>query len=183
MRQGRADWAQRWNAGRLDSRVTELLRHWSEDPAGAAGQLDALLRAATPQSVLFLAETYRRRHHSLEPLLSTGTGGSTGTGAGRFVEDSGSYPTGVAALLTLDRSGRLREAGLRRLAASEERFVLPYLLLRLDDPVDPVRDLAVDAVRHRQRVDGAEVLVPMAPLLDRLAVRRRAGPLVRALRP
>ncbi|MEN3609808.1 hypothetical protein AAH979_09690 [Plantactinospora sp. ZYX-F-223] len=175
MRQGRGDWAQRWNADRLDSRVTELLRRWPEDPAGAAVLLNGVLRAAAPYSVLSLAESYRRRHHSLEPLLGAGTD--------RLVEDSDRYPSGVAALLTLDRPARLREAGLRRLVASEEPFVLPYLLLRLDDPVDSLRDMAVDAVRHRLRVDGVDVLVPMAPLLDRLAGRRRAGPLVRALRP
>jgi hypothetical protein len=167
------EWAQRWNAERLVDGVEEVLRRWDLDPTGTAGRLDGLLRTATPRAVLFLEKVYRGRHRSLSRMLAGDAGALTG--------NYGRYATAVAALLTLDRSGHLREAGVRYLAGGDELFTLPYLLLRLGDPVDPVREQATSTVYARLTAGRAALLVPLLPLVEVLGARRRAAPTVRAL--
>jgi hypothetical protein len=172
MRWRHDEWAQRWNAERLVAGVEEILRRWAQDPGRAAGDLDVLLRAAEPRAVVFLEGVYRGRHRSLAPVLGTDAGPPS---------DPGRLGTAVTALLTFDRSGYLREAGVRRLADVDEPFVLPFLLLRLNDPVAPVRDRALAAVHRRLGVGHAARLVQLLPLIDGLSARRRAGPIVRGI--
>ncbi|MDQ7909428.1 hypothetical protein RB614_33385 [Phytohabitans sp. ZYX-F-186] len=171
MRWERDGWARRWNAERLVAGVEEVLRSWPLDPARAAGELDRLLRAATPDAVAVLEGAYRGRRRTLAPVL----------GAGALTGDFGRSAEAVAALATFDRSGYLREAGVRWLAGRAGPFALPYLLLRLNDPVDPVRRRAVAAVRARLTAGSATALVPLLPLVEGLGARRRAGPVARAI--
>ncbi len=172
MRWRHDEWAQRWNAERLVVGVEEVLRGWGRDPARAAGGLDALLRVASPRAVVFLEGVYRDRRRSLAPMLGTGVDADT------LTSDFGQHAAAVAALLTFDRSGHLREAGVRRLAGADELFVLPFLLLRLNDPVEPIRDQATSAVSQRLGAGHAHLLVQLLPLIEGLSARRRAGPIV-----
>jgi hypothetical protein len=68
------------------------------------------------------------------------------------------HAVAVAALLTLDRSGYLREVGVRWLTGGDELFVLPFLLLRLNDPAEPVRDRA-DATQLHAFLDHPDARV------------------------
>jgi HEAT repeat protein len=171
MRWRQDEWAQRWNAERLVAGVEEVLGWWDRDPERAAGELDALLRVASPHAVVFLEGAYRGRHRSLAPML--------GTDVDTLRVDVGRHAAAVAALLTFDRSGYLREAGVGWLASCDELFVLPFLLLRLNDPVDPVREAATAAISQRLTVGHAGLLVQLLPLIEKLGVRRRASPIVR----
>jgi hypothetical protein len=78
------------------------------------------------------------------------------------------------ALLTFDRSGHSREAAVRRLSRVDDPFALPFLLLRLDDPVDAVREVAGDGVRRWLTTDHGRHLVPLQPMTERLTRRRRS---------
>jgi len=135
-----------------------------------ATKLDHLLRTASPRVLVLLEATYRGRRHTLAPML--------GPRANVLAEDFGRHAAAVAALLTFDRSGYLREAGARLLAGSGEAFALPFLLLRFNDPVDVVRQLAVDGVREWLGTNHIVQMVPLAPLIETLRRRRRAGPLM-----
>jgi HEAT repeat protein len=104
-----------------------------------------------------------------------------GDDAEAVLADFGQFAAAVAALLTFDRSGYLREAGVRWLADGDELFALPFLLLRLNDPVEPVRARAATAVNRRFGAGYAPVLVQLLPLIEGLRARRRAGPIARAI--
>ncbi|GAA0712145.1 hypothetical protein Drose_13895 [Dactylosporangium roseum] len=52
---------------------------------------------------------------------------------------------------------------------------LPFLLLRLNDPVDPVRLQAIAAVRARLTVGHGALLARLLPLIEGLGARRRAA--------
>jgi HEAT repeat protein len=163
----------RWNVERLVAGLEEILRGWQQDPRRAAGRLDALLRVAGPPTVVLLEGAYRGRRRSLAPVL--------GTTAGSLTADFGPHAAAVAALLTFDRSGYLREAGVDWLCDHDELFALPFLLLRLNDPVDPVRERAAAGVGGRLGVGHTALLVQLLPLIERLGARRRAGPIVRTI--
>jgi HEAT repeat protein len=167
------EWVQPWNAERVVVGVEEALRDWDRDPARAAGNVDVLLRMANPRGVLFLENVYRGRRRSLTSIF--------GTDISALGEDYGRCATAVAALLTLDWSGYLREAGVRWLASCDELFVLPFLLLRLNDPVEPVRERAIAAVGQRLGTGHAALLVQLLPLIEGLGARRRAGAIVRTV--
>lgn len=174
MRRRHDEWTPRRDVDHLVAAVEEVLRWWDQDPERAAGVLDALLRVASPRAVVFLEGAYRGRHRSLAPVL-----GSAGTDTDALSVDFGRHAAAVAALLTFDRSGYLREAGVNWLARCDELFVLPFLLLRLNDPVDPVRAAATAAMSQRLTVGHAGVLVNLLPLVERLGGRRRASPIAR----
>jgi HEAT repeat protein len=165
--------AQRYAAERLVAGVEAAVRGWDRDPRQAAAHLDVLLRMASPRGVMFLEGAYRSRRRSLTAIVATDVAA--------LDEGYGRYATAVAALLTFDRSGYLREAGVQRLASCDEPFVLPFLLLRLNDPVDPVRERAVAAVGHRLGTGHAALLVQLLPLIEGLGARRRASPIVRTV--
>lgn len=163
---GRHDeWMHRWNGERLATSVEASLHRWADDPAQAAGGLDELFRTASPQAIILLERIYRGRRHTLAPHVAVGA-------------DLGPHAAVVAALLTLDRSGYLREAGVRWLAAGDAAFALPFLLLRLNDPVEAVRQRAYAAARARLDVSATAQLLPLVQTLGR---RRRAGPLLSTL--
>ncbi|MFD0532161.1 hypothetical protein ACFQ1I_45415 [Kitasatospora arboriphila] len=141
---------------------------------GVGGEpLDTLLRTATPVELMRIEADYRRRR---------GTLSSTGILMGSEVPGGGQtdpHALAVAALMSFDRSGYLRQTGVELLGASADLFALPFLLLRLNDPVEPVRDLAQRAVTAR--LTGAEhvgILVRLLPLLDGIRRRSRARPML-----
>jgi hypothetical protein len=185
-------WSERWNADRLVTGVEDVLHRWNEeqrhgpagDPARHHARLHALLIDADPRAIVWLETVYRRRHRTVAGLLDTARpAGSERGGEHRLAEQFGPHDAAVAALLTLDRNGYLRAAGLRHLAGCNERFVPAFLLLRLNDPVEAVRDLAIEAVGARigSAVSDPTVLVPLVPVLQGLGRRLRAGPVVRSV--
>lgn len=163
-------WAERWNADRLVVGVEEALARWPDDPRRAAVRVDRLLGPADPRAIVWLETLYRRRHRTLAGVV-----GADDLGA------YGPYDAAVAALLTFDRNGYLRQAGVARLAGSTAPFVLPFLLLRLNDPVEAVRERATVAVGARVGGCAPSVLVRLVPLVKGLRTRVRAAPLVESV--
>ncbi|MFJ6016335.1 hypothetical protein [Streptomyces sp. NPDC092952] len=159
----------------LDS-VVRVTHTWADEPALAARRLDVLLRAAAPAELMRLESGYRARHYSLGFL------GAISSPEDLTGDDAvpGNHVLAVAALMSFDRSGYLRETGVARLAQAPEQdsFPVPFLLLRLNDPVGHVRDLARDAVTARLGPGHADLLVELLPFLDKLRGRRRAGRLL-----
>jgi hypothetical protein len=163
-------WIRRWNADRLVAGVEDVLLRWSGEPQrGNAVRLHALFRDADPRAIVWLETVYRRRHRTMVGLLGTAP--------------PDNLDAAVAAVLTLDRNGHLREAGVRHLAGCAERYVLAFLLLRLNDPVPAVRDLAIGAVGNRiaSGMGDPSTLVRLVPVLQGLGTRLRAGPVVRSV--
>jgi len=171
---GRDDeWVRRWNGERLAASVAAALHRWEDDPAQAAGGLDRLFRAAPPRAILLLERLYRDRHYTLAAQV--------GARIDTLAKDHGPHAAAVAALLTLDRSGYLREAGVRLLAGDDAAFALPFLLLRLNDPVEAVRQRAGAALRARLDVSDTAQVAALRPLMEALSRRRRSGPIVSTL--
>jgi HEAT repeat protein len=85
-------------------------------------------------------------------------------------------PDGWAALgiASLHASGYVREAAVRALAWHDEGDELPFLLLRLNDWVQQVRDAALAAVRARRTIHYAVAWIRALPLVDALRAQRRA---------
>ncbi len=152
----------------LLSSVVQVVLSWDEEPALAARRLDTLLRGATPSELMRLESDYRNRRYSLSSF-----GPSALSDA---VPDR--YSTAAAALMSFDRSGYIREEGVAKLADAPDSFPVPFLLLRLNDPVGEVRGLAQEALAARLTPEHVDLLVQALPLLDGLSRRRRASPLL-----
>ena len=90
--------------------------------------------------------------------------------------------TGTLGVVSFHASGHVREAAVRALAASHDGQALPFLLIRLNDWVSPVRAAAAEAVLSRLVPSNADALVGCLPLLFRLRGQSRGGhgPVVRA---
>ncbi|MEV7711964.1 hypothetical protein [Streptomyces sp. NPDC088270] len=130
----------------------------------------------TPHELIRLESGCRSRRYSLGAL------GRDALLAGAPTPDDATddatedrYGTAVAALMSFDRSGYLREAGVARLAGTDDPFAVPFLLLRLNDPVEQVRVPSQDAVAARLAPEHVGLLVELPPLIDGLRRRRRAG--------
>ncbi|MFD7619041.1 hypothetical protein, partial [Streptomyces sp. NPDC059802] len=157
--------------------VSRVILSWDEEPAQAARRLDDVLRRVTPHELIRLESGYRSRRYGLGAL-------GLGALAGDQAPDDATaerHGTAVAALMSFDRSGYLREAGVARLTGTEDPFAIPFLLLRLNDPVEEVRVLAQGAVAARLGPEHVELLVRLLPLIDGLRGRRRAGRVLAAV--
>ena len=89
----------------------------------------------------------------------------------------------VAALLTLHRSGFMRELGLRELSTTHDPLAVPFLLLRADDIVDGLRELAVTEILARLTPSFDAAFARCLGILELLRGRTRGagGPLVKAV--
>ena len=89
------------------------------------------------------------------------------------------FPFELAALAASHSNGYVREAAIVRLAELTTGRELPFLLIRVNDWVAPVRRRALALVEDRLREDFAASWVECLPLLDRLQRQKRAdhGPL------
>lgn len=77
-------------------------------------------------------------------------------------------------MMTMHPSGYVREAALRQLVSTADIHTsLPFVLLRLNDWVSQVRNVAADAVRGYLATKGAEPWIRVLGLLDRLRHRSR----------
>jgi hypothetical protein len=84
------------------------------------------------------------------------------------------WPARVWAMFTMHPSGYVREAALRRLASEgDATLALPYFLLRANDWVDQVRDVALEAVKALLVPEHAAIWVSVLGLVDQLRVRSR----------
>jgi len=91
--------------------------------------------------------------------------------------------TACLGMLSCHRSGYVRERAVQELAADGSPEALPFLVLRCNDWVEPVRRLAVRAVEERRTADDALAFVACLPLVLRLRQCSRTdhGPLVEAV--
>lgn len=85
-------------------------------------------------------------------------------------EDSSLLLLGLA---SFHHSGYVREAAIKRLMANHDGRELPYLLIRLNDWVEPVKRLAEKAIHDRLRADYAHHWVANLALLQRLFQAKR----------
>lgn len=76
--------------------------------------------------------------------------------------------TSVLGLLSFHRSGYVREAAVRHLRKSRDGSELPYLLIRLNDWVEPVAALAYTAVTERLSIEYLPHFAAHLPLVMRL---------------
>lgn len=81
----------------------------------------------------------------------------------------GGFAPDLLGLASMHPSGYVREAALKRLAERDDGTEIPYLLVRANDWVAPVREAALAALRARLRPGYARHLVRSLPLVARLA--------------
>jgi len=79
------------------------------------------------------------------------------------------------AVLSMHRSGYVREAALRRLAEINDGTELPYIFICLNDWVAEIRGFAESAIVERLRPQLAAGLVQLLPLVGRLGSWSRAA--------
>ena len=147
--------------------------------AAAAEAIARLMSAMRPDDLPWLDEAIRQAWRWCDIAGPTQTSD--------FVDDvvtkSGRQGGVVLGILSFHPSGYVREEAVRRLAQGDDGSELPYLLLRLNDWVDQVRDAARRAVFARVRDDQAGNWARHFSLVDRIARTRRAdpAPLIEAL--
>jgi len=78
------------------------------------------------------------------------------------------------AVLSMHRSGYVREAALRQLAELKDGMELPYIFIRLNDWVAEIRGLAESAIAERLTPRSAPSLVQLLPLVGLLGRWSRA---------
>ena len=81
--------------------------------------------------------------------------------------------TGVLGVMSFHASGHVREAAVRILGTSLDPQALPFLLIRLNDWVSPVRAAATEVVRDRLVPSHVATLVWCLPLIYRLREQSR----------
>jgi hypothetical protein len=141
----------------------DLLDAWLA--GGPAESLDRAVAGLSLHAVLALADACRAGHglrRYLEPAVARA----------QLARAPG---LGPAALLSLHRSGYVREIALAALADSSDLAVLRFLALRLDDIVEKIRDRARVEIVLRLVDRAAPEVAAILPLVVRLSSRRRAG--------
>jgi len=144
---------------------------WLDDATLVSGAdaIDAAVRSMSPDDVVGLAAAVRagaRSFHWRWGMLDRATAGRRLDRAPRL---------GPAALLTVHRNGFVRQAGLDALSRETDEAALAFFVLRLDDIVPQLRELARAAIEERLRPPAAEAWAKLLPLVGRLARRSRAG--------
>lgn len=79
----------------------------------------------------------------------------------------------ILGLVSIHRNGFVREEAVRQLSCHNDGKELPFLLIRLNDWVEPIRSLARAAVVERLTESNLSSLLPNLPLICRLARVRR----------
>ncbi|MEP7336710.1 MAG: hypothetical protein ABI977_03015 [Acidobacteriota bacterium] len=99
------------------------------------------------------------------------------------LESREEFSLSLLGLASFHYSGYVRELAIRRLLLRQDGGELPFLLIRLNDWVEPVRQVAEQAAYKRLRVDYAQHWVANLALLHRLlqAERREHKPMVEAV--
>lgn len=140
------------------------------EPASA---LDAWVRSATARAVLELGAAARAAfagalaqglvlvHQPVDEQL--------------FAQLVREHPVAVCCVLSTHRSGYVREPALRYLTQARQPRVVPFLLLRTDDIVLALRELATDAVEARFQAPFAPAFVRSLRIVEVLRGRSRSG--------
>lgn len=147
--------------------------------AGGEDAVDAWARSVRPRALIELATRARGRFWTspwghavnvaapLEPALVT-----------RLAPRN---TLAMAALLSLHRSGWVREIALEHLLPSLEPFVVPFLLLRADDTVSSLAQKAEAAIEARLRPPFVEAFVRSLRVVELLRGRKRGSARVRRI--
>lgn len=139
----------RATAAAVDKLVNTLLPH-------ELAQLDSIFRERSP----YLGR-YRMEWHKLKPSdLSR-------------LESYGSYSVALLGLASFHTSGYVREEAIRRLGRMPSGAELPFLLIRLNDWVQNVREAALWAVTSRLTPSYAASFAANLPLVTRLEQTER----------
>ncbi|HKH93720.1 MAG TPA: hypothetical protein VKA54_18090 [Gemmatimonadaceae bacterium] len=85
----------------------------------------------------------------------------------------GSEAARVVGVVSFHPNGRVREAAVARLAKMSGGAELPFLLIRLNDWVDPIARRAEQALRQRLTASYADAFVDNLAILLRLGAKRR----------
>lgn len=151
-----------------DRRVAETASRVSE----------TILSGLSPVQLARLDEVIRARW----PWWPDGSQGWYKLSAGGWIREleKGKFPREFLGLASMQVSGYVREAAVTRLAECQDGFEVPYLLIRLNDWVVPVREAARAAVERRLHPGYARHFIRNLALLLRLKDCGRAdhGPLV-----
>jgi HEAT repeat protein len=136
----------------------------------AAALINEYLAGLTPRELLVLDEVMRHRFWwTTQPRERPNDIGAADVPRLRA---NGTPALGLA---SFHASGYVREAAVRELATMHGGTELPYLLIRLNDWVEPVRDAAYEALRARLVPAYAPHLVRSLWLVERLERCGRAG--------
>ncbi|HTO06967.1 MAG TPA: hypothetical protein VMR86_07885 [Myxococcota bacterium] len=127
----------------------------------AARVIDSLMAARTPRELLFIASELRMSLPEIVPESLVG-----------LAETHRETP-GVLGLLTLHRSGYVREAAVRELVALGEPRALRYLALRANDWVEAVAERARSGLLALLTPAGRREACRALPFLFPLAERSR----------
>jgi len=141
-------------------------------PYGAAAALavEGLVDAASPEEVAAFDQWYRERTYTGVGSVPRPSWDSMQLG--RLDSWTRQYPATVA-IATCHRNGFVRQKAVELLAESHDGAELPFLLVRLNDWVAPVRAAAQSEVRARVTVVYAARWVSCLELLDRVRLGRR----------
>jgi hypothetical protein len=143
-----------------------------EPGTDAARAADAILQRATPEDIAWLD----RHRPSWDPYFPARSGWDAlrPDDLGVDTPDATGPRAAVIALASIHPSGFVRERAVRLLAGRRDGGELPYLLVRVNDWVAPVREAAGAAVRARLQTGYAAHFVRCLPLVDALRGERRA---------
>lgn len=129
----------------------------------AAAAIEEYLAGVGPRELLALDEVMRHRYWwAVQPLERSSDIQPADVPRLR------THGTPALGLASLHASGYVREAAVRELATMHGGAELPYLLIRLNDWVEPVRDAAYEAIRARLVPAFAPQLVRSLWLAERL---------------
>ncbi|SEO78385.1 HEAT repeat domain-containing protein [Paenibacillus sp. OK076] len=73
-------------------------------------------------------------------------------------------------VLTMHWSGYIREAAVRKMIENDQPYTFPYLLLRLNDWVPEIRDLAKLALERKRKPEYAKLWMENIILVERLRI-------------
>jgi HEAT repeat protein len=90
-----------------------------------------------------------------------------------MLERFGSASASLFGIASFHRSGYVREAAIKRLDETTSGDALPFLILRLNDWVSNVREVAYQTIRARLRPEYARHFVATLTLVSRLEVAGR----------
>jgi HEAT repeat protein len=151
--------------------VLLLLDRDSDVARSAASAVSALVEVLRPEDLPWLDQVMRERSPYNWSYPSPWTELKPGQLKllQRFEEES-VFALGVA---SMHYSGYVRDEALRKLSDTQDGTELPFLLLRLNDWVQPVRQTALALVRLRVTSKYAPFFVMNIALVNRLRLARR----------
>ncbi|MBK8259641.1 MAG: hypothetical protein IPK82_44165 [Polyangiaceae bacterium] len=146
--------------------------HSSDLGMDAARAAADILQRATVEDISWL-ERHRRTG---EAWMYTRSGweGMSPSDLGVRIPDGNEPQAAVVTLASMHSSGYVREHAVRLLAGQRNGRELPFLLVRVNDWVEPVREAAKAAVRERLVAEYAKHFVRCLTLVEDLRGERRA---------